>query len=112
MKNPLRIRAGKLRQRITIQTRATAQNASLSPIGTRTALLSNVPASIRPLKAREQLLADGTRTDRTHEVTVRYNPLITAEQEILYGSRRLFIVGVIDVDERGHTHRLMCRELP
>jgi SPP1 family predicted phage head-tail adaptor len=94
--NPLRIRAGKLRQRITIQSRATSQNASLSPIGGRTAVLSNVPASIRPLKAREQLLADGSRTDRTHEVTVRYNSLITAEMEIVYGA----------------THRLLCRELP
>lgn len=52
-------------------------------------------------------------TDRavTHLVTVRYHAGITLDTMLLFGSRRLFVRGVQNLEERGIEMRLLCEEI-
>lgn len=107
----MRIKAGKLRHRITVYTRTGTLNASLSPIGNESAALTDLPASVRPLTAREKFRGDGVRTELTHLVEVRYNSAIVAAAEIVFEGRRFMVTGVMDPDERKHKLLIECQEV-
>jgi len=66
-----------------------------------------------PVHASIQPLAPGTSTDDrtiTHQVTIRYHPLVTLDCYLLYGTRKLFIRGIQNVDERNVQLTLLCEE--
>lgn len=71
------MRAGSLRRRLTIQTRATGTDSfGQQAIGWST-LLTGVPADVQPLSGREMLAGLAVNSEVTHSVTVRFHPLLT-----------------------------------
>lgn len=70
-------------------------------------------AAIEPAAATsaERLVASTTQAPATHLVTLDYDARIKAKQSVLFGTRRLHIVGPPqNVDERDVTLVLSCEE--
>ncbi len=104
---------GKLRHQITIQT-LTEGSPNLKPSGepdaTWTNTLTGVSASIEPLRGRELFAAQEHHSDITIRVRIRYRAGIIAAQRVLYGSRVLNILAVLNREERNIELELMCSE--
>lgn len=103
------MRAGKLRHRITLQARASGQDASGQQLDT----WSDVHpcwSEIRPLSGREHAAAAAINAEVTHAIEMRYAPGITPALRIVFGSRIFAIASVLDVEERHHELVLICTE--
>lgn len=105
------MRAGKLRQRITLQTRSATRDAlgqeveSWSDAGT-------YYGEVRPLVGRELAHAQQLRADITLAVAMRWPGFAPGpEQRIGYRSRILNIAHVLDLDERRREITLLCTEV-
>jgi head-tail adaptor len=44
-------------------------------------------------------------------VIMRYHPQVTMDTQILFGTRKLFVKGVQNINERGAWMRLHCEEV-
>lgn len=104
------MRAGQLRQRITIQSKTTSQNGAGEPVETW-ATFHACWAKVSPLKGREYLEAATQQQAISHRVEIRHKDGITPEMQVLFGSRVLVVESVQNVDERGINDLLMCREM-
>jgi head-tail adaptor len=56
------------------------------------------------------LESDNVRT-AAHTVIIRYHPQVTMDTQILFGTRKLFVKGVQNINERGAWMRLHCEEV-
>lgn len=110
--------AGKLRRRISIQVRATTQDAAGQQVTTWTDLMA-VWAAIAALTGRELLVAQSAQSEVTHTITVRYadllvDPIKVAGMRIVYSSggvtRYFNITGALNVDERNRQINLLASE--
>jgi SPP1 family predicted phage head-tail adaptor len=101
--------AGKLRQRVTIQTPVRTTD---SRTGQRTAawttLATNVPAQVTPRAAAEQEQAKQQVSQTTYDVSLRYRPDVTSDCRLVYQGKVLAVTGVVNVDERNRELRLDC----
>ena len=68
-------------------------------------------AAIRPLRGREQLGAGQFASRLSHEISLRYRPLVLPEMRFRKGSRIFEIRAVINVDEQSRWLRALCEEL-
>lgn len=106
------MQAGKLRHRVTLQSPAGSRDA----VGERTTTWTSVHtcwASVEPVTSREAFIAAQAREELTHRVTVRASSEIASldtSWRVLFGSRVLVIIGVRNIDERGHTLEITCSE--
>ncbi|MGL4850934.1 MAG: phage head closure protein [Clostridium sp.] len=66
--------------------------------------------NVKPLSGKRYWEAQSEKAKVTHQVTVRYNPLINREQTVKLGKRTLTINHVINVDERDVEMILHCFE--
>ena len=46
-----------------------------------------------------------------HAVEMRYHAQVTVDTQILYGTRKLFVRGVQNIDEANDLMRLVCEEI-
>lgn len=94
-------RTGEMRERVSIQKYAETRSAMGSSI--RDFVTENtVWAKVNPVGAKERLQADQVNSEITHRVSMRfYSPGITSADRLLFGTRKLNIISVIDVGERG-----------
>lgn len=105
------VRAGKLRNRVTLQSPVETQNDYGEAIVTwqdeRT-----VYASIEPLQGREYLEARLQTQEISHRVRMRYQPdkALHPSWRIKYGSRVFLIESVANTMERDREWVLMVRE--
>lgn len=104
------MRAGELRHSVTIQYRTLSRTDS-----ERTATWSDGTtcwAAIEPLSGRELFRAQQTYPEMTHQVRIRAAsyPALSGEHRIKFGTRYLYVLGVINVDERDRELRAMCVE--
>lgn len=103
------MRAGRLRHRVTIESRSSSLDAagqqlrSWSTFGT-------VYAGIRPLSGREGVLAEAVQSAVTHEVTIRYLSGVNATMRVNFGGRYFAIHAVRNTDERNREMVLDCVE--
>jgi SPP1 family predicted phage head-tail adaptor len=67
-------------------------------------------AAIEPAARPAQVDAEAMNDPTTHVVTLRYRAGIAPRMRLLYGSRILDVVAVIDVDERHFWIELQCVE--
>lgn len=109
------MRAGDLRRRVRVQTRATSQDSFGQQVTTWSDLLSSVPADIQPMTGRELIAAQATNTEITHQIELRYhtalsNPVAVAAMRVLYGSRVFEIRASMNVDERNRQITLLASE--
>lgn len=105
--------AGKLRKRVSIQSKSTSQDSFGQQVISWTNVLTSVSAEVLPLFAYEK--TGQGQASAVHQVTVRYNaalanPVAVAAMRVVYGSRILDVTGSINMDERNREMVLTCTE--
>ena len=77
------------------------------------AAVGHVYAAIEPATAQrmERLTRAGSMASATHIVTMPYTKLLTARSRLLFGSRRLDVVGLADPRELGAESVAVCQEI-
>lgn len=108
------IRAGDLRNRITLQTRVTAQDPSGQPVESWVDAFK-CWASISPLTGRELIAAQQVQSSVTHNITVRYrrefgDPKTVANMRAVYGVRVFNIHACMNQEERNRAVDLLVEE--
>ena len=106
------IEAGKLRHRVTIESRTDQQDPTYGGITPRwTVAHENVMASIEPISAREFIASDAKQSQIIARITIRYKPDITAKHRIKHGSKIYNIEGVLTDKDSGVEYlTLPCSE--
>ena len=104
------MRAGDLRRRVLLQKRIVTQDTFGQQVTNWIDFLSGVPSDIQPLSGRELIAAQAVNAEVTHQIVVRYHPLLVdpiqnAALRIVYapaaGVLRYFNVqSATNVDER------------
>lgn len=102
--------AGKLRHRITFQTRSVSQDAYGGQVDTWTDAVTNVAAAIEPLSVRELMVAQAAQNETRLKVSTRYFAGLTPAMRITYGSRIFNILGITNVEERNRELQFLCSE--
>jgi len=72
--------------------------------------LATVWAAVWPVSAKEILQGGQTSMELTHRIRIRYRDGVLASQRILYGTRYLSIIGIINPSERREWLDLLCKE--
>lgn len=101
------MRAGRLRQQITIQSKSVTRDA----VGGETitwADVATVPADVWPLAGREYIAMRQAQADVTVRVRLRYLAGVNPAMRVVHGSAVYGIVEVIDVGMRHRDLELLC----
>lgn len=101
--------AGKLRNRVTIESPTEARDA-LGGVTLTWATFAIVWASVSPIGGREYLQAAGTQAQVTHRVRCRRIAGVLPRMRVKHGTRTLHIEQVRDLEERRAELDLLCRE--
>jgi SPP1 family predicted phage head-tail adaptor len=104
------MRAGQLRNRVTIQQPVRITNV----IGESEITWQDVReiwCNITPQSAREQLRNNQPDHTITHIVKCRYTPELQPDRRLVFKDRILNISSVINVDELGAEAQLVCNEM-
>jgi SPP1 family predicted phage head-tail adaptor len=113
------LRAGELRQRVTVQTRTETSDGHDGLIESWANLRPRIAARIRPLLGRDLERAQQTDPRVSHELTLRYwrayaTDLDGGRARVVYhdiADRTFELVGPpVDVDERHVELQILCRE--
>lgn len=102
------IRAGELRERVTVQQSSETRNPLGEAIPTWSTF-AEVWASVNGVTSRELLLAGQQQTEISHRVKMRYLPGLTQQMRLAWRGRTLEIVSVLEQDNRS-VHELICQE--
>lgn len=103
------MRAGTLRQRVTIQDKSVVRDS----YGGETITWMNVAevwAAVEPLQGREYIEARQAMAEVTTRIRMRYRSGITPEMRIEHGSQIFEILAVIHVKDLQRELHMMCRE--
>lgn len=102
------MRAGRLRVRITIESRALVQDA-LGQAVESWSTVATVPADVRMAGGGERFVrgADQEQAAVDYVVRMRYRSDVTPLTRLVWGSRVLDIESAVDPD--GHGRELVCR---
>ncbi len=105
------VQAGKFRHRITIRLPVRTRDAHGQPVdSTPTVLASRVPANVISLSGVEFVDNEQVRGVATHRIFIRARSGVTAQHEIVWGTRVLGIVAVRDTENRGKLLAIDCKE--
>lgn len=104
------MRAGRLRHRVTIQSKTVTQNSYGEEVITWTDV-DTVWASIEPLRGREFEELRRAGADLTTRIVMRYQAGIVPEMRATEGGHTYDILSVVNVEERDRELHLMCREV-
>lgn len=104
------MKAGTLRHRVTLQRLVSAQGAS-GDLAQSWADVTTVYAAVEPLSGREYWQAQQVAAETSIRVRIRYRQGVEPTMRVLYGSRILEILGIVDLEERHVELQLMCREI-
>lgn len=79
------VRSGDLRHRIAIQSTALIQDAQTGEmVEGWVTLWEKVPASVRPLSARDLIAAQASQSEATSRIVIRYRAGVLSTMRILY----------------------------
>lgn len=106
-----KIKIGDLNKKITLQNRNITPPIFGSPDFDET-FSNDVEVWARIITKEGKTFFDGINTDIniTHEITIRYDATVTAETWILFESRRIDILRVVDINEDHQFMKLICNE--
>lgn len=107
-------RIGRMRHRVTIQQlspNSPQQDAGGTPDETWGTYITGW-AEITPLKGRELESARQTNPEVTGQARMRWRSGVDSRMRILFGSRTLEILAVINVEERSREMQLLYKEGP
>lgn len=106
------MRAGKLRNRVTIQSPGQGVDDFGMPTQQTWADVDTVWAEIKPITGRERWASDWTANIATVAVSMRYRSDIKPNYRVIFGDRVLRIAGPpINVDQRNRELILTCEEV-
>lgn len=101
--------AGLFNQRVTIEQKSVTRTAIGEETVTWTAV-ATVWAAVQPIRGKEFFAAAQMQDATDHRVTIRYRGDVTRDMRVMWGSKPLDIVSVIDVNGRKEDLELMCIE--
>jgi SPP1 family predicted phage head-tail adaptor len=104
--------AGKLRQRVTIQTPTQTQNATTGEMTTAwTNVHVRIPAAVEPLSVREFLQSQADQSEVSARITIRFRPGLTANMRILYRNKVYNPAGFLEDKDSGREYiTIPCKE--
>ena len=102
------MRAGTLRQRITIQQKTVTRDAYGAEVITWADVVTDEPAAVLPIRGREYVALKQAQADVTTRFVIRYRSGITPAMRILHGSAVYDITDVINPKEGDRTLELMA----
>jgi SPP1 family predicted phage head-tail adaptor len=105
------IRAGTLRERVTLSRLTSAEDARWGPTPTPSSY-ATVWAEVEPVRATERMQDGGIQSDISHVLRMRYRADVASKDRVTWRGRTLEVEGVIDVGARRRELELTCRELP
>tara|TARA_R110002074_G_scaffold254739_1_gene427124 strand:+ start:115 stop:435 length:321 start_codon:yes stop_codon:yes gene_type:complete len=103
------MRASSLRHRVSIQAESSAVDTYGEPTHSW-ATDETVWAMVEPLSGNEQDVGEGQTGIITHRVMMRYTANASPKKRLLFGSKVLGIVSVINGMERNEHLVLECKE--
>ena len=108
------MQAGVMRKRVTLQSRATTQDAA-GQQATTWADVATFWAQVEALSGREVLAAQAIQSQVSHRISLRYSPefaspTAVSAMRLLYAGRIFNIATCMNVDERNRTIELMASE--
>ncbi len=92
------IAAGSRNRRIVIQS-ATETTTDGGEVTRSWSTFATVWAEIKPLSAREAMVAQQSQATTTHKIIILYRPGITPDMQALYNGRTFRFDSVINLDE-------------
>lgn len=102
----LLMRAGRLNQRITIQSPATGQNEYGEPNSGWTDFAANIPAEVLDVSGREFLASAAINNSVTTKITIRSLDGVIASMRVIHGTDVYNITAPLK--QRDRTILLMC----
>jgi len=103
------MQSGKLKHRITIQSKGVARDSFGSEVVTWITE-KTVWASIEPIAGREFFLAHQMQANVDHRIRIRYYDGIRVDWRILFGTRIFDIKSIINLQEQNNEMILMAKE--
>lgn len=104
------MKAGKLRHKITIESKSNTQDAYGALVETW-GTHSTAWASIEPITGREYFDQGKVNSEVTTRIRTRHISGVTNLMRVKFGTRIYAIVSVINIDERNKEYELMCKEV-
>lgn len=102
--------ASVLRHRVTIQTATITLDGEGGDLQTWTDTITNAPASVDPIQARQQYLNRAVNVDATHVIKMRGDVTVVETQRIKWGSRVFEILTIEDIGEIGALQWITTKE--
>jgi SPP1 family predicted phage head-tail adaptor len=103
------MRAGRLRHRLTLQSRTETRSATGS-VTTAWATEDTVWGAIEPLSGKEYLALAQTQNETAVRIVVRYYSGLDESWRVVSGGKAYSIQSLINHDERDHMITLMCSQ--
>ena len=104
------MRAGNLRQRVTIKQKTATQDAYGDEVITWVSW-ATVWAAVEPLTGREFLAARQVTAEVTTRIRIRYRSGILPEWRVTFGTKNYDIHSILHIEEREREIHLMCQEI-
>jgi len=104
------MRAGRLRNKVTLQEKSVTLSAEGEEVVTWVNV-ATVWAGVEPLTGREYAIASAEYAEVTTRVVMRYRPGVVPEQRVVFGEHTYNVRSVIDPDMRHKELQLMCDEV-
>lgn len=101
------INAGQMDQRVTLQQRASGQNALGEVVGSWVDV-DTVWAKVEPLRGREYFASGAMQTAVEVRITIRRRADVSTTWRVLWRGQAHEVVSVIDPRAQGETLELMC----
>lgn len=105
------MQAGKLRQRVSLQSVAWNRNTYAEPVATWTTYATRW-AEVLDLSGRELQQAQQVNAEVSVGVNIRWMDGVEPSHRVIFGSRTLEIVSVRDPENLGVKLQLLCVESP
>ena len=105
-----KIKTGDLRHRLALQS----NTPTISAGGSQTdsyATYATVWGSLRPIRGQELINAQQISAEVTSKATIRYNSAVIPTDRIVFESRTLEIVDIIDFDEMHIFQEMTLKEI-
>lgn len=104
------MRAGDLRQRVTINSKTASQD-SFGAEQITWVEFATVWAAVEPLTGREFMDARQITAEVTTRVRIRKLDGVIPEMQVVFGSKVYDVLAVLHVEERKREMQLMCQEI-
>lgn len=104
------MRAGNLRQRVTIQDKQATRDSFGEEVITWVEL-ATVWAAVEPLRGREFLDGQMATAEVTTRIRIRHRDDIKPEMRVVFGTKIYDVLSIIHLEERERQDHLMCQEI-